>query len=107
MRGYLWEVRSCVCLCGGCRFVDVCQGLTDAHRDQPFSSMDFYSFGRTLGEGAYGKVIRHGIKSRETTVQYSLYHCCDVVSLISQCVVVRVCYGMPGADVGYTDASST
>eukprot|EP00961_Rhodomonas_salina_P283334 3829303-Rhodomonas_salina.5 len=44
-------------------------GLTDAHRDQPFSSMDFYSFGRTLGEGAYGK-----------------------------CVVVRVCYGMPGAD---------
>ncbi len=29
------------------------------HQVQPFSSLDFYHFGKTLGEGAYGKVKVH------------------------------------------------
>jgi hypothetical protein len=37
-----------------------CHGYIFSHQDslrQTFNSFDYYSFGKTLGEGAYGKVL--------------------------------------------------
>eukprot|EP00961_Rhodomonas_salina_P093667 1260177-Rhodomonas_salina.3 len=51
------------------------------------------------GETAAGPALRNQIQS--TTAPYNLYQECGLLHLISQCIWLRICDGMPGTHVGY------